>query len=133
MPVNFPDTTLCCFSQRAISSKTDEISFLREDMVRLKRNLEGQLEKANEGAERSAVSAQAASQELEERRAAMDRTRGELDECRKRLEQLGVDAVSLKKWSAVIIPMLVPSFHSANKTAGLLDCLDYMRASRDHI
>ena len=79
------------FRQRAISSKTEEIAFLREEMVRLKRNLEGQLEKANEGAERSAASAQAASQELEERRAAMDRTRGELDECRRRLEQLGVD------------------------------------------
>ena len=76
-------------------------------MVRLKRSLEGQLEKANEGAERSAASAQAAAQELDERRAAMDRTRGELDECRRRLEQLGVDAVSLKKWSAVSDSMLV--------------------------
>jgi hypothetical protein len=99
---------LCCFSQRAITSKTEEISFLREEMVRLKRSLEGQLEKANEGAERSAASAQAAMQEVEERRAAMDRTRGELDECRRRLEQLGVDAVSLKKWSAVRDSMLNP-------------------------
>ena len=98
--------------QRALNSKAQEISFLRDEMSRLKHDLEAKLDRANESAERSATAAQVAAQEAEERRATVERTRTELDECRRRLEQLGVDAVSLKKWTAVCFYFRVPAFSS---------------------
>ena len=64
-------------------------------MTRLKRDLESQLDRARESEERSMTAAQGAAQEAEERRAAVDRARAELDECRRRLEQVCVFAVSL--------------------------------------
>jgi hypothetical protein len=71
------------------------------EMGRLRREFQVQLDQANECAERSSAVSQGATMELEEKRAGLDRTRGELDECRRRLEQLGVDAVSMNKWTTV--------------------------------
>ena len=73
---------------------------------------------------------------MEERRAAAERTRAELDECRRRLEQLGVDAVSLKKWSAVemtvsISILLAVSMYIGVHRLNICVCITLWRVDKD--
>ena len=74
---------------------------MQRELSRLQEEYDSKLGQANEHAEKSASAAQAAALELEDKRLQLERAKGDLDECYRRLEGLGIDAISLKKWTAV--------------------------------